>query len=74
MSIDLSSTSGLIRLGKLAFLWSNPDERFGFSGYSCISYGNTSLEFGDIDAGNGIFLVKYVNGELAYHRALLKIN
>jgi len=72
IEFDSSSTGGQIKIGKFIFHWANPCHRF--PGYTCISFGSTSLEFGDIDAGNGIFFVKYVNGELACHRTILKIN
>ena len=72
IEIDFNHISGQIRIGKFCFHWYNPDARF--PGWTCISWGEASLEFGDIDSGNGIHFIKYVNGELAFHRTLLKIN
>ena len=69
--IRINSDSGTIRLGPLALVWQNPDGEY--SGFTVLSYGDTSIEFGDIDAGNGIHITQFEEGDVAWQRTLLLI-
>ena len=64
MIFDLSDTGGFIRLGSFAILWQNPDSEY--PGFTTLSLGDYSLEFGEIDAENGIYLTKYGQGDIEY--------
>ncbi len=70
MILDFSSNGGHIRLGSLAILWQNQDSEF--PGFTVISCGDFSLELGDIDNGNGVFITKYKDGDIEYSRPLLQ--
>lgn len=71
MIFDISSTGGLIRLGFFAILWENATEEFpGFTAFSIEEY---SLEFGEIDCGNGVFLTSYADGDIQYTKPLILI-
>lgn len=71
MTFDINSTGGLIRFGSCAILWENSTEEFpGFTAFSIEEY---SLEFGEIDSGNGIFLTHYSDGDIQYTQPLLLI-
>ncbi len=72
MILDFSSNGGHIRLGSLAILWQNQDALLDFPGFTVFSSGDYSLEFGTIDNGNGIFITKYEDGDIAYSRPLLQ--
>jgi len=62
--INITSDSGHINLFGLTLHWFNQDDAFDFPGYFCIGYNNYSLEFGEIDMGNGIYLVEYADGDV----------
>jgi len=73
MIFDISDTGGLIRLGSFSLLWQNPDEEY--PGFTVFNYDNYSLELGDIDAGNGIFLTKFDGeGDIEYIKQLVKLS
>ncbi len=69
----INSSGGSIALGKFCFSWQNTDDAFDWPGYTVIGWGDTLLEFGDIDNGNGIFLTRYSYGEIEYTKAFLRI-
>ena len=71
MILDISDTGGLVRLGPLAIFWQNPDTEY--PGFTTISWGDNSIEFGDIDNGNGIHVTGFKDGEIAYSRTLIKL-
>ena len=71
MIFDVSDTGGLVRLGPLALLWQNPDSEY--PGFTTFSFGNYSLEFGEIDAGNGIFLTTYFDGDILQTLPIVKL-
>ena len=71
MIFDLSDTGGLVRLGPLAILWQNPDSEY--PGFTTISWNDYSLEFGEIDAGNGIFLTHYADGDIEYTKPIIQL-
>ena len=70
MIFDICSLGGLIRFGPLALLWQNAS--FEFPGFTTISAGQYSLEFGEIDCGNGIFVTKYADGDIEYIKTVLQ--
>ena len=72
MIFDISDTGGLIRLGPFAILWQNPDSEY--PGFTTFSWNDTSLEFGDIDNGNGVYLTGFRDGEIEYSRKLLQLS
>jgi len=72
MIFDITDDGGLIRLGNLAILWQNQDTILDFPGFTVISSGSYSLEFGAIDNGNGVFVTKYKDGDIEYSRPLLQ--
>ena len=69
--IRINSENGVIRLGPFSFFWQNPEPEY--PGFTVLAYKDTSIEFGDIDAGNGIFITRFKEGEIAWQRALLQI-
>ena len=69
--IRITSDNGAIRLGPLAITWQNPVAEY--PGFTLLSYGNTSIEFGDIDAGNGIHITRFKDGEIFSQQTLLLI-
>ena len=71
--ITIDSYGGLIRFGPLALAWGNTDTLNDFPGFTTLSYGNYSLEFGDIDAGNGIFLTRYADGDIEFTKPIVKL-
>ena len=72
MIFDISDTGGLVRLGPLAILWQNPDEQY--PGFTTFSYEDWSLEMGDIDCGNGIFVTKFDGqGEIEYTKTIFQL-
>lgn len=71
MILDIDSTGGLLRIGPAAILWQNPDSEF--PGFTVLSWGDTSLEFGDLDAGNGIHVTGYADGDIAYRKTLVQL-
>ena len=70
MTFDITSGGGLIRLGSFAILWQNSDEEY--PGFTTLSTGTYSLEFGEIDLGNGIFITKYSDDDIEYTRPLIQ--
>ena len=61
-NLDITSNFGNLRIGSLSILWGNAAH--GLCGYTCVSWGETSIEFGDIDQGKpGIYLTRYDSGE-----------
>ena len=71
MIFDIKDDGGLIRIGPFSILWQNPDSQY--PGFTTINFGDYGLEFGDIDAGNGIFLTKYADGDIEYTRTIVKL-
>lgn len=71
MIFDVSDTGGLIRLGPFALLWQNPDSEY--PGFTTLSLGDYSLEFGEIDAGNGIFVTVYADGDILQTLPIVKL-
>lgn len=68
MIFDISDTGGLIRLGLFAILWQNPDSEY--PGFTTLNWGDYSLEFGEIDAENGIYFTKYDEGDIEYTKPI----
>ena len=68
---DLSDTGGFIRLGSFAILWQNPDSEY--PGFTTLSWGDYSLELGEIDAENGIYFTKYGQGDIEYMLPIIKL-
>lgn len=71
--IEISSSGGAIAVGKFSFTWSNTDDVFDWPGFTIIGWGDTFLEFGDVDNGNGIFLTRYKDGDIEFTKAILRI-
>lgn len=71
MIFNIDSTGGLIRIGPAAILWQNQDEEF--PGFTTLSWGDSSLEFGDIDAGNGIHVTIFKDGDIDFQKTLLRL-
>lgn len=71
MIFDIDSTGGLIRVGPAAILWQNKDEEY--PGFTTLSWGDSSIEFGDIDADNGIHITTFKDGDIAFQKTLLRI-
>ena len=72
MIFDITDDGGLIRLGSFAILWQNQDTILDLPGFTVFSNDDYSLEFGAIDNGNGVFITKYEDGDIAYCRPLLR--
>lgn len=74
MLFDINSGGGLIRLGSLAICWENQDSINDYPGYTTISCGNYSLEFGELDAELGVNLIKFDGyGEIQSRRTIFNI-
>ena len=74
MIFDFSYDGGLVRLGPFACLWQNQDSVNDYPGFTTLSLGDYSLELGEIDSGNGIFLTKYDGqGDIAYTKSLVQL-
>ena len=71
MIFDINSDSGLVNVGPFSFHWCNKDDYF--PGFASFSLGDYSLEFGEIDSGNGIFFVKYGDGDIDYIKTLIQL-
>ena len=71
MIFDIDSTGGLIRVGPAAILWQNKDEQF--PGFTTLSWRDSSIEFGDIDAGNGIHYTTFKDGDIDVQRTLVSL-
>ena len=71
MIFDVSDTGGLVRLGSFALLRQNADEQY--PGFTTFSFGEYSLEFGEIDAGNGIFITTYADGDILQTLPIVKL-
>ncbi len=71
MNFDITPDGGLIRLGPYALLWENSTDEY--PGFTTISNGEYSLEFGEIDQGNGIFVTKYTDEDIEYTKALIQL-
>lgn len=71
MIFDIDSNGSLIRIGPFAILCQNRDAEF--PGFTTLSWGNYSLEFGDIDAGNGIHFTRFKDGDIDLQRTLIKL-
>lgn len=69
--IRINSENGVIRLGPFSFFWQNPEPEY--PGFAVLAYGDTSIEFGEIDAGNGIFVTRFKDGEIFFQHALLRL-
>ena len=72
--IHTDSDGGLIRFGPFAIAWGNADTACDFPGFTTVSWGDYSLEFGEIDAGNGIHVTKYDGqGDIEYTRPIIQL-
>lgn len=71
MIFNIDSDGGLARIGPAAILWQNKDAEF--PGFTTFSWDDFSLEFGEIDAGNGIHVTIFKDGDISYQRTLLKV-
>ena len=70
MTINIDCLGGLLGIGSFAILWQNAD--LEFPGFTTFSTGRYSLEFGEIDQGNGIFVTKYSDGDIEYVKPLIQ--
>lgn len=72
MIFSITSDSGHISFfGHFAIIWENATNEYpGFAALTTSSY---SLEFGEIDNGNGVFLTKYGDGDIEYTKPILRI-
>lgn len=70
-SFYISSFSGHITFGPLGISWGNQVD--DLAGYFVLSWSDRCLEFGDIDAGNGIHYTRWEDGEVATQHTLLRI-
>lgn len=71
MTFNIDSNGGLIRIGPAAILWQNRDNEY--PGFTTLSWGDSSIEFGDIDAGNGIHVTIFKDGDIDYSKTLLRL-
>ena len=71
MIIEITSDSGHIYWGGFSLLWENAVD--DLPGFLAIGSPNYSLEFGDIDNGNGVFLTKYGQGDIEYSKQIIKL-
>ena len=71
MIIEITSDFGHIYWGAFSLLWENAAN--DLPGLFVISSPNYSLEFGDIDNGNGVFLTKYGQGDIEYSKRIIKL-
>lgn len=71
MIFNIDSNGGLIRIGPAAILWQSKDSEF--PGFTTLSWGDSSLEFGDIDAGNGIHFTRFKDGDIDLQRTLIRL-
>jgi hypothetical protein len=69
--IRINSENGVIRLGPFSLFWQNPEPEY--PGFTVLAYKDTSIEFGDIDAGNGIHITRFKDGEIFSQQVLLKL-
>ena len=81
IDFKVDSYGGHIRLGGFTISWANFSpcqtiEGFSFGdlpGFTAISWGDTCLEFGQIDqARPDIYFTKYEEGDVRYSRPLLQ--
>lgn len=73
MSVLVNSNGGHFKLGKFSFSWQNTDSFHEWEGYSVLCWADWSLEFGDIDNGNGIHLTHYKDGDIDFTKTLVRI-
>ena len=72
MLLEINSTYGRIGLGPLQLSWQNTDEEF--PGWTVLSWGESNLEFGQIDQDSpGVYMTRYVDGEVTRTRTLLTL-
>ena len=71
MIFNINSNNGHICIGNYSILWENAEGEF--PGFFVIANNDYSLEFGEIDDGNGIFLTKYGLGDVEYTKPLIRI-
>jgi len=70
MNLTLNECGGELYLGPIRLAWRNQDE--DFDGFTILSYNEYNLEFGSIDQDQqGIYLTRYVDGEVVRLRTLL---
>ena len=70
--LEINSNYGRIGIGPFNICWQNPDPEF--SGWTVVSWGESNLEFGQIDQdGPGVYMTKYVDGEVTRTRTLLTL-
>lgn len=73
ISYYVNSCNGTITLGSLGISWGNADAEYDLPGFCSLFWGDTGLEFGDIDQGRvGIYLTRYEDGEVALSRPLIQ--
>ena len=70
-SFHISDGSGHITLGPLGISWGNAID--DLPGFFVLSWWDRCLEFGDIDAGNGIWYTRWEDGEVAVQKALVRL-
>ena len=74
----LTSDNGVIRLGNFYLSWGNKltfTDGYGLPGFFTIGWGDTLLEFGDIDQGrHGIYITKCEEGDVCRSTVLLQFN
>lgn len=73
MIFDINDTGGLIRIGPFAILWQNMDAENDYPGFTTFNFNDYSLELGEIDAENGIYLTKYDEGDIEYMLPIVKL-
>lgn len=73
MIFDINDTGGLVRIGPFAILWQNLDVDNGYPGFTTFNFNDYSLELGEIDAENGIYLTKYDEGDIEYMLPIVKL-
>ena len=71
MIFNITSQGGHICIGNWSLLWENATNEF--PGFTAIANSDYSLEFGEIDNGNGIFLTKYGYGDIEFTKPILKL-
>lgn len=67
--ISIDSSGGLFVAGNFSVSWANSIDPFfdteRLEGYTSISFGDTSIEFGCIDQERpGLYLTRYAHGEI----------
>ena len=71
MIFNLDSDGGLLRIGPAAILWQNAHGEY--PGFTTLSWGDSSIEFGEIDAGNGIHITTFKDGDIDVQKTLVRL-